>query len=50
MKKKWVQKGFGDFIGGTYGNGGQNLYVSKKGRLHCRGYSDMTSIKTDMLM
>ena len=33
MKKKWVEKGFEDFVDGTFGNGGQNLYVSKKGRL-----------------
>lgn len=33
MRKKWVEKGFEDFIGGTFGNGGQNLYVSRKGRL-----------------
>ena len=29
----YIQKGFEDFSKGTFGNGGQNLYVSKKGVL-----------------
>ena len=32
-KKQWVTEGFDDFSKGTLGNGGQNLYVSKKGIL-----------------
>ena len=28
---EWVTKGFDGFSKGTMGNGGQNLYVSKKG-------------------
>ena len=31
--KKYVHKGFADFSKGLFGNGGQNLYVSKKGVL-----------------
>lgn len=31
--KKYVHKGFADFSKGIFGNGGQNLYVSKKGVL-----------------
>ena len=30
---KWTKKGFSDFRKGTFGNGGQNLYVSAKGTL-----------------
>ena len=30
---KWTKKGFEEFRKGTFGNGGQNLYVSKKGVL-----------------
>ena len=30
---EWITKGFEDFSKGTFGNGGQNLYVSKKGVL-----------------
>ncbi len=30
---KWTKKGFEEFRKGTFGNGGQNLYVSKKGTL-----------------
>ncbi len=33
MKNKYMHKGFLDFSKGTMGNGGQNLYVSKKGIL-----------------
>ncbi|WP_409344256.1 FG-GAP repeat domain-containing protein [Paenibacillus sp. MBLB4367] len=29
----WKEKGFEDFADGTFGNGGQNLYVSRKGVL-----------------
>ena len=32
-KKKWVTEGFDAFRRGTFGNGGQNIYVSKKGTL-----------------
>ena len=32
-KKKWVTEGFDAFRRGTFGNGGQNIYVSKKGIL-----------------
>ena len=32
-KKKWVTEGFDVFRRGTFGNGGQNIYVSKKGIL-----------------
>lgn len=31
--KYWIQKGHDDFIKGTFGNGGQNIYVSKAGIL-----------------
>ena len=30
---EWITKGFEEFSKGTFGNGGQNLYVSKKGVL-----------------
>ena len=30
---KWTKKGFEEFQKGTFGNGGQNLYVSAKGVL-----------------
>ena len=33
MKTQWVTKGFDDFRKGTFGNGGQNLYVSRAGVL-----------------
>ena len=35
MTKKgvWREKGFDDFTDGTFGNGGQNIYVSRSGRL-----------------
>ncbi len=33
MRKKWIECGFSDFIDGMFGNAGQNIYVSKKGRL-----------------
>ena len=34
MKKtSWTTKGFEAFRAGTFGNGGQNIYVSKKGIL-----------------
>jgi len=29
----WRERGFGDFVDGTFGNGGQNLYVSRAGVL-----------------
>ncbi len=32
-QQEWVTEGFADFRAGTFGNGGQNLYVSKKGIL-----------------
>ncbi len=32
-KKSWVTQGFEAFRRGTFGNGGQNIYVSKKGTL-----------------
>ena len=32
-KNRWVTEGFDAFRRGTFGNGGQNLYVSKKGIL-----------------
>ena len=32
-KKTWITEGFEAFRKGTFGNGGQNLYVSKKGIL-----------------
>jgi len=31
--KEWITEGFEDFRAGTFGNGGQNLYISKKGIL-----------------
>ena len=45
----WKKQGFDDFMKGTFGNGGQNLYVSKNGvlqRIHLydvtgNGYPDM---------
>lgn len=33
MTKTWKKEGFSDFMKGTLGNGGQNLYVSAKGVL-----------------
>ena len=34
MKKRtWITEGFEGFKKGTFGNGGQNIYVSKKGVL-----------------
>ena len=33
MSKTYTHKGFADFSRGTMGNGGQNLYVSRKGVL-----------------
>lgn len=33
MKKSWVTEGFEDFRKGTFGNGGQNIYVSRAGVL-----------------
>jgi len=33
MKTQWVNKGFEDFRKGQFGNGGQNIYVSKAGIL-----------------
>ena len=33
MKRQWLTKGFESFRRGVFGNGGQNLYVSKKGVL-----------------
>ena len=31
--QRWITKGFDAFRQGTFGNGGQNLYVSRKGVL-----------------
>ena len=31
--KQWITEGFEGFSRGSFGNGGQNLYVSKKGVL-----------------
>lgn len=33
MKGVWRERGFEDFVDGTFGNGGQNLYVSRAGVL-----------------
>ncbi|RAV19607.1 FG-GAP repeat domain-containing protein [Paenibacillus contaminans] len=33
MGNVWRERGFDDFADGTFGNGGQNLYVSRKGVL-----------------
>ncbi|MBR2356613.1 MAG: VCBS repeat-containing protein [Lentisphaeria bacterium] len=33
MSKTWITRGFEAFRRGTFGNGGQNIYVSKKGIL-----------------
>ena len=33
MRGTWREKGFEDFRDGTFGNGGQNLYVSRRGVL-----------------
>ena len=33
FKKSWITEGFDAFRRGTFGNGGQNIYVSKKGIL-----------------
>ena len=33
MQKSWITEGFDAFCRGTFGNGGQNIYVSKKGTL-----------------
>ena len=38
----WTKKGFDDFMKGTLGNGGQNLYVSAKGILQRIFQFDMT--------
>ena len=46
---KWIKEGFESFRKGTFGNGGQNIYVSKKGilqRIHnfdvdANGYPDI---------
>jgi len=32
-KRIWITEGFEGFRKGTFGNGGQNIYVSKKGVL-----------------
>ncbi len=42
MKKQWVTEGFDAFRAGTFGNGGQNLYVSKKGVLQRIYQYDLT--------
>ena len=50
-KKQWITEGFSGFRKGTFGNGGQNLYVSRKGvlqRIHQtdinrNGYLDLVS-------
>ena len=41
MSFQWVTKGFEAFRRGTFGNGGMNLYVSKKA--YCREFINMTS-------
>jgi hypothetical protein len=43
MAKKYIHKGFSDFSKGYMGNGGQNLYVSKKGVLQRIFRFDTTS-------
>ena len=40
--KTWKKQGFEDFMRGSFGNGGQNLYVSKKGILQRIHLYDMT--------
>ena len=48
-EKIWIEKGYADFADGQFGNGGQNLYVSRKGilqRIHHfdinkNGYADI---------
>src|SRR5262245_21402468 len=32
-QRAWIERGFEDFIDGTFGNSGQNLYVSRAGVL-----------------
>src|ERR1044071_8285339 len=53
-KGKWVERGFDDFIDGTLGNSGQNLYVSRAGvlqRIHhfdvnADGYVDLLFVNS----
>lgn len=33
QERQWITRGFNDFRAGTFGNGGQNLYVSRAGVL-----------------
>jgi len=42
MKRQWLTKGFEAFRRGVFGNGGQNLYVSKKGVLQRIYQFDLT--------
>ncbi|MCX6992450.1 MAG: VCBS repeat-containing protein [Kiritimatiellaeota bacterium] len=42
MKRQLITKGFDDFSKGTFGNGGQNLYVSRKGILQRIHQTDVT--------
>ncbi len=41
-RKQWITEGFDAFRAGTFGNGGQNLYVSKKGVLQRIYQYDLT--------
>lgn len=42
MKRVWSTRGFDEFRQGSFGNGGQNLYVSKKGVLQRIYQYDLT--------
>ena len=42
MEAKWITEGFEAFRAGTFGNGGQNIYVSKKGILQRIHQTDLT--------
>lgn len=42
MKNKWITEGFESFREGTFGNGGQNIYVSRNGILQRIYQYDLT--------
>ncbi|MBP1993416.1 FG-GAP repeat domain-containing protein [Paenibacillus eucommiae] len=54
MKGIWKERGYEDFADGTFGNGGQNLYVSRKGvlqriyrfDLNRDGYADIVFVNS----
>lgn len=53
-KRAWIERGFEDFVDGTFGNSGQNLYVSRAGvlqRIHhfdvnADGYVDLLFVNS----